>query len=181
MPVLYNKKKYIPGVYKNPSNYDNIKIYIVVPDDPYDASIYGVFRDKRKAELYAEIHDLVVTELETMDEEEIVFGWKVSVIFMNNPKKATIYISKCEIEPFCRNNETRVKSFSAYPYRHSNLVLYMTRYIRDEHATEEQIRLTYKKVALDIMAYCEERASSGYKVSQINEFLKSKVERGYFK
>lgn len=57
----------------------------------------------------------------------------------------------------------------------------MTRYIRDEHATEEQIRLTYKKVALDIMAYCEERASSGYKVSQINEFLKSKVERGYFK
>lgn len=92
MPVLYNKKKYIPGVYKNPSNYDNIKIYIVVPDDPYDASIYGVFRDKRKAELYAEIHDLVVTELETMDEEEIVFGWKVSAIFMNNPKKATIYI-----------------------------------------------------------------------------------------
>ena len=181
MPVLYNKKKYIPGVYKNPSNYDNIKIYIVVPDDPYDASIYGVFRDKRKAELYAEIHELVVTELETMDEEEIVFGWKVSVIFMNNPKKAAIYISKCEIEPFCRNNETRVESFSAYPYRHSNLVLYMTRYIRDEHATEEQIRLTYKKVALDIMAYCEERASSGYKVSQINEFLKSKVERGYFK
>lgn len=93
MPVLYNKKKYIPGVYKNPSNYDNIKIYIVVPDDPYDASIYGVFRDKRKAELYAEIHDLVVTELETMDEEEIVFGWKVSVIFMNNPKKGhNIYI-----------------------------------------------------------------------------------------
>lgn len=49
MSVLYNKKKTIPDVYKNPLNYDNIKIYIVVPDDPYDASIYGAFRDKRKA------------------------------------------------------------------------------------------------------------------------------------
>lgn len=181
MSVLYNKKKNIPGVYKNPLNYDNIKIYIVVPGDPYDASIYGVFQDKRKAELYAEIHDLVVVELETMDEEAVVFGWKVSVIFMNNPKKATIYISKCEIEPFCCNNETRVETFSAYPYRHPNLVLYITRYILDQYATEEQLRSTYKKAALDIMAYCEERASSGYKTSQINEFLKSKVERGYFK
>ena len=45
MSVLYNKKKTIPDVYKNPLNYDNIKIYIVVPDDPYDASIYGAFLD----------------------------------------------------------------------------------------------------------------------------------------
>ena len=87
MSVLYNKKKTIPDVYKNPLNYDNIKIYIVVPDDPYDASIYGAFRDKRKAELYAEVHNLVVAELETMDAEEIVFGWKVSIICTNNPKK----------------------------------------------------------------------------------------------
>lgn len=180
MPVLYNKKKNIPGVYKNPSNYDNIKIYIVVPGDPYDASIYGVFRDKRKAELYAEIHNLVVVELETMDAEEIIFGWKVSIVCTNNPKKAVIYVSKCEIEPYCKN-ETRVDSFLPCPYHRSNFVLHITRYIRDEYATEEQIRSTYKKTAHDIMAYCEERISSGYKTPQINEFLKSKVERGYFK
>lgn len=180
MSVLYNKKKTIPDVYKNPLNYDNIKIYIVVPDDPYDASIYGAFRDKRKAELYAEVHNLVVAELETMDAEEIVFGWKVSIICTNNPKKATIYVSKCEIEPCC-NNETRVDSFLPCPYHRSNFVLHITRYIRDKYATEEQIRSTYKKTARDIMAYCEERISSGYKTSQIIEFLKSKVERGYFK
>ena len=61
---------------KNPSNYETIKVYIVVPGDPYDASILGVFRDKRKAELYAEIHNCVVEEFETSDDEEIVFGWK---------------------------------------------------------------------------------------------------------
>ena len=179
--MVNKENKYIPGIYKNPSNYETIKVYVVVPGDPYDASILGIFQDKRKAELYAKIHDCVVEEFETMDEEEIVFGWKVSIVFMNNPKKATIYISEYEIKPFCCNNETRVESFSAYPYRHPNLVLYITRYIRDEYATKEQIRSTYKKAAMDIMAYCEERASSGYKTSQINEFLKSKFERGYFK
>lgn len=51
MPVLYNKKKYIPGVYKNPSNYDNIKIYIVVPDDLIHTTlrfmVYSGIKEKR--------------------------------------------------------------------------------------------------------------------------------------
>ena len=79
--MVNKENKYIPGAYKNPSNYETIKVYIVVPGDPYDASILGVFRDKRKAELYAEIHNCVVEEFETSDDEEIVFGWKVSVIY----------------------------------------------------------------------------------------------------
>jgi hypothetical protein len=49
--MVNKENKYIPGVYKNPSNYETIKVYIVVPGDPYDASILGVFRDKRKAEI----------------------------------------------------------------------------------------------------------------------------------
>lgn len=42
--MVNKENKYIPGVYKNPSNYETIKVYIVVPGDPYDASILGVFR-----------------------------------------------------------------------------------------------------------------------------------------
>lgn len=179
--MVNKEKKYIPGIYKNPSNYEKINVYIVISDDCDDGLIYGVFLDKRKAELYAEIHDCVVEEFETMDEEEIVFGWKVSVIYTNSPERMTINISKHEIGPSRCNDETKIKSFLACPYHHSNLALFMTRYVRDEYATEEQIRSTYKKAAYDIMAYCEERVSSGYKTSQINEFLKSKVERGYFK
>lgn len=77
--VMLNKeKKYIPGVYENPSNYEKIKVYIVISDDYDDGSIYGIFLDKRKAELYAKIHDCVVEEFETMDEEEIVFGLSLS-------------------------------------------------------------------------------------------------------
>lgn len=74
-----------------------------------------------------------------------------------------------------------MKILNACPYCHTAIALFMTRYIRDEYATEDQIRTTYKKAARDIMAYCEDRISSGYKTPQINEFLKSKVERGYFK
>lgn len=179
--MVNKENKYIPGVYKNPSNYETIKVYIVVPGDPYDASILGVFRDKRKAELYAEIHNCVVEEFETSDDEEIVFGWKVSVIYTNRTGKMSIDVSKYEIGPFSHDDITKVKPYSACPYCHTDIVLFMTRYIRDEYATEDRIRTTYKKAARDIMAYCEERISSGYKTSQINEFLKSKVERGYFK
>ena len=66
--MVNKENKYIPGVYKNPSNYETIKVYIVVPGDPYDASILGVFRDKRKAELYAEIHNSLLknSKLRTM-------------------------------------------------------------------------------------------------------------------
>lgn len=179
--MVNKENKYIPGVYKNPSNYETIKVYIVVPGDPYDASILGVFRDKRKAELYAEIHNCVVEEFETSDDEEIVFGWKVSVIYTNRTEKMSIDVSKYEIAPFVHDDITKVEPYSTCPYCHTDIVLFMTRYIRDEYATEDQIRTTYKKAARDIMAYCEERISSGYKTSQINEFLKSKVERGYFK
>lgn len=90
-------------------------------------------------------------------------------------------VSKYEIGPFVHDDITKVEPYSTCPYCHTDIVLFMTRYIRDEYATEDQIRTTYKKAARDIMAYCEERISSGYKTSQINEFLKSKVERGYFK
>ena len=93
----------------------------------------------------------------------------------------SIDVSKYEIGPFGHDDTTKVEPYLACPYCHTDLVLFMTRYIRDEYATEDQIRTTYKKAASDIMAYCEERISSGYKTSQINEFLKSKVERGYFK
>ena len=93
----------------------------------------------------------------------------------------SIDVSKYEIGPFGHDDITKVKPYSTCPYCHTDIVLFMTRYIRDECATEDQIRTTYKKAARDIMVYCEERISSGYKTSQINEFLKSKVERGYFK
>ena len=122
-----------------------------------------------------------VEEFETSDDEEIVFGWKVSVIYTNRTGKMSIDISKYEIGPFGHDDITKVKPYSTCPYCHTDIVLFVTRYIRDEYATEDQIRTTYKKAARDIMAYCEERISSGYKTSQINEFLKSKVERGYFK
>lgn len=68
--MVNKENKYIPGVYKNPSNYETINVYIVVPGDPYDASILGVFRDKRKAELYAEIHNCVVEELKNDSSRE---------------------------------------------------------------------------------------------------------------